>query len=81
MSAFVSPPPRSLINMTELIDVRADAIFPGEHICLGGSLILVTAVEATAVVVDLHTEFGPALRFVRTDVLAVAVTAEESNAA
>jgi hypothetical protein len=69
--------------MTELIDVRADAIAPGECICLGGALILVTAVELNraAGIVDLHTEFGPALRLLRQDVVAAAVVLEETTAA
>ena len=61
--------------MIELIDVRADAIAPGETICLGGATILITAVEAHGGVVDLHTEYGPALRLVRSEMLAVAVAA------
>jgi hypothetical protein len=67
--------------MNELIDVRADAVAPGEWICLGGSLVLVTAIESRRKVVDLHTEYGPALRFVRSDVVAVAVPVEECDAA
>jgi hypothetical protein len=61
--------------MTELIDVRADAVAPGETICLGGATILVTGVEARGRVVDLHTEYGPALRMLRTETVAVAVDA------
>ncbi len=67
--------------MTELIDVRADAIGPGEHVCLGGAAIVVTAVECAEHTVDLHTEYGPALRFLRTDVIPVVVLAERSDAA
>lgn len=55
----------------ELIDVRADAIAPGESICLGGSLILITGVSQSGEVVDLHTEYGPALRLLRGDVVPV----------
>jgi hypothetical protein len=61
--------------MTELIDVRADAISPGEAICLGGALILITAIDASDRTVDLHTEYGPALRFGRADLVAVAADA------
>jgi hypothetical protein len=67
--------------MTELIDVRADAICPGEFICLGGALILVTGVDTGAKVVDLHTEYGPALRLLCRELVPVAVAAEESDAA
>jgi hypothetical protein len=61
--------------MTELIDVRADAVAPGETICLGGATILVTGVETRGRVVDLHTEYGPALRMLRTETVAVTVDA------
>ncbi|GAC1534921.1 MAG: hypothetical protein NVS3B12_16410 [Acidimicrobiales bacterium] len=57
--------------MTELIDVRADAIGPGERICLGGCAILVTAVECGTTTVDLHTEYGPSLRLLRRDCVAL----------
>jgi hypothetical protein len=67
--------------MTELIDVRADAIAPGEFICLGGSLILVTDVGAGRGFVDLFTEYGPALRMAPFDVVPVAVEIEEYEAA
>lgn len=68
-------------HMTELIDVRADAIWPGEAICLGGALITVTGVEPRGRVIDLHTEYGPALRFLRGDLVAVRIHAEQSDAA
>ncbi|MHB8465402.1 MAG: hypothetical protein ACYDH6_13310 [Acidimicrobiales bacterium] len=71
----------SILSTSELVDVRADGICPGESICLGGSLILVTAVEAAAGVVDLHTEYGPALRFVSHDMIPVAVAADAMDAA
>jgi hypothetical protein len=67
--------------MTELIDVRADAISPGESICLAGALILVTAVEPHGRAVDLHTEYGPALRLLGDDLLPVAVAWAENEAA
>lgn len=57
--------------MSELIDVRADAVAPGEHLCVSGAVVLVTAVEAGDRFVDLHTEYGPALRFARDDWVAV----------
>ncbi|GAC1314654.1 MAG: hypothetical protein NVSMB12_08320 [Acidimicrobiales bacterium] len=67
--------------MTELIDVRADAVAPGERICLGGAAILVTAVECTPATVDLHTEYGPALRMLRSDCVALIVADQASDAA
>jgi hypothetical protein len=57
--------------MSELVDVRTDALGPGERICIGGAVILVTAVEARGAVVDLHTEYGPALRMLASDLVAV----------
>ena len=65
--------PMSCFLTDDLVDVRADGICPGESICLGGSMILITAVEPRGAVVDLHTEFGPALRFVAHEVIATAV--------
>jgi hypothetical protein len=59
--------------MSELVDVRADAIGPGERICIGGAVITVTAIEARASVVDLHTEYGPALRMLADDLVALVV--------
>jgi len=67
--------------MTELIDVRANAVGPGERICMGGALILITAVEAHDQVVDLHTEYGPALRLGRDEAVAVVVKDGTSAAA
>ena len=67
--------------MTELIDVRADAVGPGERICLGGSAILITAVECTPATVDLHTEYGPALRMLRSDCVALILSEPASDAA
>lgn len=67
--------------MTELIDVRADGVGPGERICLGGALILITAVECGPTTVDLHTEYGPALRFLRSDCVALAVADQAVDAA
>jgi hypothetical protein len=67
--------------MTELIDVRADAIGPGEHICLGGAAILVTAVESGARTVDFHTCYGPTLRLHRDDLVPLVIPAEEVGAA
>lgn len=66
--------------MTDLIDVRADAIAPGEQICLGDAAILITAVECRGTTVDLHTEYGPALRMLRTDCVAVIVTTDATDA-
>jgi hypothetical protein len=65
--------------MSELIDVRADAVGPGECVCVGGAVIMVTGVSASEGFVDLHTEFGPALRFVRHETVAVVI--EETAAA
>ena len=62
--------------MNELIDVQADAIVPGDVVCLGGVAILITAVDHGPRTVDLHTCYGPALRLTRHDVVPVAVTAE-----
>jgi hypothetical protein len=59
--------------MTELIDVRADAVGPGERICLSGALVLITGVDTHERVVDLHTEYGPALRLLRTESVALVV--------
>ena len=67
--------------MTELIDVRADAIAPGEHICLGGAAILITGVEYRATTVDLHTEYGPALRLLRSECVALITPAHSVDAA
>ena len=65
--------------MTELIDVRAEAIGPGERICLGGSAILVTAVECGPTTVDLHTEYGPTLRLLRRDCVALIVAHDDAG--
>ena len=65
--------------MTELVDVRADAVAPGEQVCIAGAVVLVTAVETGAKTVDLHTEYGPALRLSRADL--IAVVAEEAASA
>ena len=67
--------------MTELVDIRADAVGPGTQICIGGATVLVTAVDAHDRVVDLHTEYGPALRFLRTDWVAAAIETELLGAA
>jgi hypothetical protein len=67
--------------MTDLIDVRADAIAPGEQICLGGAAILITAVTGSGQTVDLHTCYGPALRLHRRDLVPVVVPIEELGAA
>jgi hypothetical protein len=66
--------------MTELIDIRADAVGPSERICISGAVVLITAVEAHGQVVDLHTEYGPALRFLRSESVAL-VSAETAWAA
>ncbi len=63
-------------RMSELIDVRADAIGPGEYLCLGGAAILVTAAERVGATVDLHTCYGPALRLLATDVVPVIAEAD-----
>jgi len=67
--------------MTELVDVRADAIGPGEVVCLAGAVIEVTAIERGARTVDLHTCYGPALRFLHEDLVAVVIAVETSDAA
>jgi hypothetical protein len=67
--------------MSELVDVRADAIGPGEVICLGGAAIEVTAVERGPRTVDLHTCYGPTLRFLDTDIVPVVAVAEAFDAA
>ena len=67
-------------RMSELIDVRADAIGPGEVLCLGGAAIVVTAVERGRRTVDLHTCYGPALRFLHQDLVAVVVNVAEDAA-
>ena len=66
--------------MTELVDVRADAIAPGEVICLGGAAIVVTGADRGARTVDLHTCYGPSLRLLHADVVPV-VVATASDAA
>jgi len=68
-------------GMTELVDVRADAVGPGEYVCFGDAVILITAVECGDRVVDLHTEYGPALRLLRGDEVPVVLVAEEAGAA
>ena len=60
-------------DMSELVDVRADGIGPGEVVCLGGAAIVVTAVELRPRTVDLHTCYGPALRFLHEDLVAIVV--------
>jgi hypothetical protein len=66
--------------MTELIDVRADAIGPGEVVCLGGAAILVTTVERGPRTVDLHTCYGPALRLLHADLVSIVVPLAEDAA-
>ncbi len=66
--------------MSDLIDVRADAIGPGEVVCLGGAAIVVTAVERRARTVDLHTCYGPALRFLHHDLVPVVPASAEDTA-
>jgi len=66
--------------MSDLVDVRADAIGPGEVICLGGTAIVVTAVDHGPRTVDLHTEYGPALRFLLDDLVPVVVPSAEEAA-
>ncbi len=63
--------------MSELVDVRADAIAPGEVVCLGGAAIVVTGVERGARTVDLHTCFGPALRLLHEDLVPLVVPIAE----
>ncbi len=67
--------------MTDLVDVRAEAIGPGEYICLGGAAILVTAVDRHDRTVDLHTCFGPALRFLCEELVPLLAAAEDFDAA
>ena len=64
--------------MSELVDVRADAIGPGETICLGGVAIEVTAVARRGRTIDLHTCYGPALRMLREDLVPVVVAAADA---
>ena len=71
---------RIVSGMSELVDVRADAVGPGEVVCLGGAAIVVTAVERGARTVDLHTCYGPALRFLHEDVVPVVVPIAEHAA-
>ena len=59
--------------MAELVDVRADAIAPGEVICLNGAAIVVTGIEKGARTVDLHTCYGPAIRVLHADMVPVVV--------
>ena len=59
--------------MNELVDIRVDCVAPGEQICLSGAAVLITAVEPHGRVVDLYTEYGPALRFLRRDLVALVV--------
>ena len=66
--------------MTELVDVRADALGPGEVICLGGAAIVVTGVDKRARTVDLHTCYGPSLRLLHADVVPVVVAAASDAA-
>jgi hypothetical protein len=66
--------------MSELVDVRADAVGPGEVVCLGGAAIVVTGVEHGSHTVDLHTCYGPALRFPCDDVVPVVVPIAEDAA-
>jgi hypothetical protein len=67
--------------MSELVDVRADAVAPGEQICLGGAAVLITAIEAHDRVVDLHTEYGPALRLLRDECVALVVAEAPADSA
>jgi hypothetical protein len=66
--------------MSELVDVRADAIGPGEVVCLGGAAIIVTAVERGRRTVDLHTCYGPALRLLHEDLVPVVASMAEDAA-
>ncbi len=66
--------------MSDLVDVRADAIGPGEAVYLGGAVILVTAVERHRRTVDLHTCYGPALRFLHEDVVPLVVPVADEAA-
>ena len=67
-------------RMTELVDVRADAIGPGEVVCLAGAAIMVTGVERGRRTVDLHTCYGPALRFLHQELVSVVVPLAEDAA-
>ena len=64
--------------MTELVDVTAEEIGPGDVICLGGSAIEITAVERGARTIDLHTCYGPALRLLQGDLVPVVVAAVDA---
>jgi len=57
--------------MTELVDMTAEEIGPGDVICLGGVAIEVTEVERGARTIDLHTCYGPAMRFLHSDPVAI----------
>jgi len=65
--------------MADLVDVRVDTLSPGELVCFGGAVILITAVSRHGEVIDLHTEYGPALRFVASDIVAVALAGEDGR--
>jgi hypothetical protein len=67
-------------GMSELVDVRADAIAPGEVVCLGGASIVVTGIERGARTVDLRTCYGPALRLLHEDLVAIVVPIAEDAA-
>ena len=79
-SSWVSVGARMVAGMRDLVDVRADAIGPGEVVCLGGAAIVVTGVEHGARTVDLHTCYGPALRLLREDHVALVVPIAEDAA-
>ena len=66
------------VAMTELVDMTAEEIGPGDVICLGGAAIEVTAVERRARTVDLHTCYGPALRLLPGDRVAIVVAAVDA---
>ena len=64
--------------MTELVDMTAEAIGPGDVICLGGAAIEITAVERRARTIDLHTCYGPALRLLHRDTVPVVLEAADA---
>ena len=66
------------VAMTDLVDMAVESIGPGDVICLGGAAIEVTAVERGRRTVDLHTCYGPALRLLPGDTLAVVVAAADA---
>jgi len=78
---MLSPAFRMVAPMTELVDMKADTVGPGDVICLGGAAIEVTAVDRGARTIDLHTCYGPALRLLPDDLVPVVTTVDAADAA